>query len=466
MNERNAAGPGGAGGWLVGLCLFAILSGCGGATKETDASVEPASSLRASSTVAAGICAEHGLLKAVCTGCNPKLIPVFQSKGDWCVEHEAPESFCPICHPERGGRPAAAVARDDAPADGLAIRLESAQIAARAGLETAQAVPSDRGMEVLATATLVLDNARSAVVSARAGGLIRAFLVDLGTRVRAGQPLALLESAEVAHQRADLRSARADEEVAQVAYERERALHEQGISALKTMQEAERDLIEARARADAGRTALAMMGAAEGEGGDFHLHAPVSGVVTERRHTVGTVVGPEEPVFEIVDTSQLWAQIEVPEAYAARVRIGQRVELEIDGLASPITGTLDYLAPVVDRHTRTVRARATIDNRDGVLRANTFARARILADPGVTGVLVPRGAIQEADGVMLAFVSISETEYVTRRVRVTPSDGDWIAVTSGLQPGDPVVTTGSFLLKTETLKGSIGAGCCEPGAPR
>ena len=46
------------------------------------------------------MCREHGVPEAVCTKCNPSLIPVFQAKGDWCEEHGFPESFCPICHPE------------------------------------------------------------------------------------------------------------------------------------------------------------------------------------------------------------------------------------------------------------------------------------------------------------------------------------------------------------------------------
>lgn len=431
----------------------------------TSASASSALASMAARDLPSDMCAQHGLLKAVCTGCNPKLAVVFQTKGDWCAEHQVPESFCPICHPERGGRPAVEVARDDAPADGLPIRLESERIADRVGLETVPAMPSERGIEVLATATLVVDNARSAVVSARASALIREFLVDLGDHVRKGAPLAILESNEVAHLRGELLAAQADEQVAVSAHERELALRDQGISAAKTMQEAERDLTEARARVQAARSSLAMLGALDGEAGRFQLLAPVSGIVTARRHSVGTLVGPEEPVFEIVDTSVLWAEIDIPETQAMRIQVGQRVELEVAGLDEPVAGAIDYLSPVIDRHTRTVRARATLDNRLGLLRANTYARARIFASSGLSGVVVPREAIQEAEGVLLAFVSISDTEFVTRRVRAIPTDLDWI-VTSGLEPGERVVTTGSFLLKTETLKGSIGAGCCDPGAPK
>ena len=64
-------------------------------------------------------------------------------------------------------------------------------------------------------------------------------------------------------------------------------------------------------------------------------------------------------------------------------------------------------------------------------------------------------------GVALAFVRLKEDEYETRRVEVGASEGDLIEIKKGLRAGDEVVTQGSFLLKTETLRGAIGAGCCE-----
>ena len=71
------------------------------------AEVAPAGDSNVTSAVALSaesMCKEHGVLEAICTKCNPKLIPVFQAKGDWCPEHGFPESICPICHPERGGK--------------------------------------------------------------------------------------------------------------------------------------------------------------------------------------------------------------------------------------------------------------------------------------------------------------------------------------------------------------------------
>ena len=75
--------------------------------------------------------------------------------------------------------------------------------------------------------------------------------------------------------------------------------------------------------------------------------------------------------------------------------------------------------------------------------------------------IVPAAAVQRgADDTTLVFIRVADDAYDGRRVQVTGTSGDGVGVTGRVKAGDPVVTTGSFLLKTETLKGSIGAGCC------
>jgi cobalt-zinc-cadmium efflux system membrane fusion protein len=182
---------------------------------------------------------------------------------------------------------------------------------------------------------------------------------------------------------------------------------------------------------------------------------------------VGTLVDQEETIFEIMDTSSLWAEIDIPEAHAGEISVGQSVTIEVDG-TPPLAyeARVQYVAPQVDPRTRTVRARAAVPNKDGRLRANTYARARFSHSYPKGAVIVPREAVQDAKGVQIAFVPIAVDEYETRRIRAAALNDQVMAVTSGLTPGESVVTTGSFLLKTETLKGSIGAGCCEVEAPK
>jgi len=210
-----------------------------------------------------------------------------------------------------------------------------------------------------------------------------------------------------------------------------------------------------------------MAGTEDGVAGNYVLRAPIAGTVTRRAATVGTLVGTDVAFFEIVNASNLWADIDVPEAHVPRVMPGQRVVLQVDGLPGrEFQGEVKFVSPVIDPATRTARARASLENRDGALRANMYAKARIIDNANASSVLVPKEAVQEAKGVQLVFVQLSPDAFEARRVRTLPAEDDRVAIASDVRPGERVVTTGSFLLKTETLKESIGAGCCEVEPPQ
>jgi cobalt-zinc-cadmium efflux system membrane fusion protein len=448
------------------LAVLLSAAGCGReAAREQPAMTSSATTV--TGTVAADMCAEHGVLEVICTKCHPKLIPVFQAKGDWCPEHGFPMSVCPIHHPERGGRPEATVAIDDAPASGTKIRFRSLETARDAGIEVVPATEGMQGAGVYATATLVADAANLAVVNAPAAGVVRAIRADLGSRVAPGAPLAILESSSVGEDRSRLQSAQARESAAEANYRRETELHDKGVSALREVEDARKEWEAAKAGVASASSALGMVGTGGGEAGTYVLRSPIAGVVTKRTATVGTLVDTHDPLFEIVNTTRLWADIDVPEAHAPGIRPGQRVVLRVEGLPGrDFQGTIQFIAPVIDPQTRTAKARAALDNRDGALRANTYARARIVSGGNIASVLVPKAAVQEARGVQLVFVQLSVDVYETRRVRTTPAENNMVAVAADVRPGERVVTTGSFLLKTETLKESIGAGCCEVEPPK
>jgi cobalt-zinc-cadmium efflux system membrane fusion protein len=167
-------------------------------------------------------------------------------------------------------------------------------------------------------------------------------------------------------------------------------------------------------------------------------------------------------LFEVVDTSTMRADIEIPETEISRIHVGQEVVVSLDALPdTSAVGTIDYVAPDIDRETRTVKARATLPNPDGQLRANMFGRARIALGTAEATVVVPRMAVQRVQDIDLVFVQTAAGEYEVRRVKTGTREGDRVEIVDGVKPDELVVVEGSFLLKTETLKGSIGAGCCE-----
>ncbi|MFN0150598.1 MAG: efflux RND transporter periplasmic adaptor subunit [bacterium] len=454
---------------VVGALLL-VLQGCGRNrdNARTAASAEhppesgsAAARAEASDIAEGAMCAEHGVLDAVCTKCNPALAAVFRAKGDWCAAHELPESICPICHPERGGRPAVDVTLDDSPADGMKVTLKTKETARLAGITTSEAQEGFAISEAVATARVVYDATRVAEVSARAPGVVRAIKADVGARVRAGSPLAIIESAGVGEEQSKLKAAASRVKVAEANYERMRGLHDSGIAAEREVQAALQDLDAARAELETAQAALGVVDADAGGAARYALASPLAGVVTKRAVSVGKVVNSEDVLFEVVDTSRLWAEVDIAESDASRVTAGQQVVLTFEGIeGEEIHGTLEYVAPEIDAHTRTVKGRVVLDNASGRLRANMFGRARITLIAPRHSVVVPRGAVQRARDVQLVFVQLAEDLYEARRVQVFPSDALHVAVVGGIAAGARVVTDGSFFLKTETLKESIGAGCC------
>jgi cobalt-zinc-cadmium efflux system membrane fusion protein len=408
------------------------------------------------------MCTEHGVLEAICTKCNPALAAVFKSKGDWCEEHSLPESICPICHPERGGRPAVAVERDDSPADGTKVRFKTKETARLAGIRTTKALARPVVSTCVATARIVYDAARVARINARASGVVREVRADVGTRVRRGTPLAVIESAAIGADASSLRSARTGVELAAADLERVTTLRAEGIVAERDYLAAKQDLEVARSALGAAKAALGVAGTDGESAGRYTLTSPISGVVVRRGSSIGQFVDVDDALFEVVDTSTVWAEIDIPESDLPAVASGQRVVLRVNGLDDhAFTGELTYVAPEIDRSTRTAVGRVSLSNSGGLLRANTFAEARIFVSRPNAAVLVPRSAVQRARNAQLVFVRLAEDLYEARRVAVGPGEGELLAVTGRVRPGDDVATEGSFLLKTETLKESIGAGCCD-----
>ncbi len=443
---------------LLGLCLLGIglLIGCAGEAT----SVQEGAPV-ANSASDPDLCAEHGVLASVCPKCNPALAAVFQAKGDWCAEHGLPESFCPICAPERGGRPAVEPsAADGAPADGTRVRFRTRAAAAQAGIEVAVTERSDwvEGIEVVARITW--DATRVAAVSARTPGLVSAIRAEVGDPVARGQALAELRSAQLAGDRARATAAARARDVAAAEVARKRELLTGGVTSQRDLLDAERSLAGAEAELGAVRAVLDLVGAGEGDGAI--LTAPLAGVVIARHARVGQVADGLQPLFELADPSRMWAELDVPERELANVATGQQVRLRLDALPGEVfEGQIVNLAPAVDPDTRTALARVELDNPDGLLRANLYGSATIRGETSSAVVVVPAGAVQRADDAQLVFVREQADSYLARRVRVLARQGDRVRISGGVQPGDSVVTTGSFLLKTEILKDSIGAGCCD-----
>jgi cobalt-zinc-cadmium efflux system membrane fusion protein len=126
----------------------------------------------------------------------------------------------------------------------------------------------------------------------------------------------------------------------------------------------------------------------------------------------------------------------------------------------PVAGQVDWISTAVDDVTRTLQARAMVDNADGVLRANTFGKAQIVIRPTTKVIAVPSAAVQWEGCCHVVFVRLADTVFQTRKVRIGTRDAAFTEVLVGLLPGEVVVTAASHVLLAEILKSNLGAGCC------
>lgn len=427
------------------------------------------------------VCKEHGLPESFCTLCRNGAGGSTGGADDgWCATHNKPEALCEVCEQE-----STAVAHDITGASQPKacrqplpiVRLASARIARQVGIQTATVIEESHTHTLIANAETAYDANRYAEVSPRVAGFLREICADLGKTMRQGDVLAVVDSAEVSAAKTQFLSAQAAVALAQVTYERTRTLAKSGSVASKNELEALTALNQAQAGAMDAEQKLRNLGFDDVELGRIvrekdtknllQVVAPIDGAVVARHAVKGEAVQSTTQLFAVANTSTMWLWIDIYENDIAKIKPGQSVSFSISGSEAEgdgpdFAGEVTWVGTEVNPTTRTTRIRAELANAVGRLRANQFGQAVIQVGAEHQAVLVPKGAVQRNEGAEVVFVPEGEGYYRPQRVVTRPIDrADVLEVAWGLKPGQQVVTKGSFLLKTEIMKGAIGAGCCE-----
>jgi cobalt-zinc-cadmium efflux system membrane fusion protein len=339
-----------------------------------------------------------------------------------------------------------------------AVLLDTAAVAA-AGIRTGP-VESAGTSGLPVTGTITYAAGRVSHVGPRTAGRVATLRAAPGQRVRAGEVLAVLESPEVGHLRAEENQAAALLAIARENHGRERRLEEQGISSRKEVLEAEAELRRAQAALRSARERLQALGAAGGSGSRFSVTAPFSGTVVAREASPGEMAAPEDTLFVVADLSRVWIELDVFERDLARVRAGQRVDVATAAYPGRLfPGRIVHVGEVLDPGKRTVRARVEVPNPEGALKPGMFATARIQAGGGgPPSVAVPQEAVQTVEGRQVVFVPGARPgEFRAVPVQTGETlDGGRVVIRAGLKPGDRVVLAGAFSLRSELARGEIG----------
>lgn len=337
------------------------------------------------------------------------------------------------------------------------------------------------------------------IICPQLSGLVTKVLVDVGDTVKTGQPLIYISSPELAdaqsnyfHARAKLEEVRAEANLintkimlAAKDVSRLEGLVKDGISARRDLENAQvkaatasADLVASIAAAQAAQSQLA---AAEVRlralgvkapslnpqfSADLPLKSPVSGTVIRRNVSPGLSVSPaiaaaspggRADLIAVADLSKVWVMLEVPQNQIARLKIGTPIEFRTEVAPGKVfVGKVTKLGETFDINSHCTQVRTEITNRSNFLKPGMLVIATVNGATGSPGsALVPASALQEIDGKSYVFLDCGKNLFKKQIVKLLSSTESLCQIT-GLAAGVRIATEGSFLLKSEAIKRSMG----------
>ena len=311
-------------------------------------------------------------------------------------------------------------------------------------------------------------------------GRVEKVYANLGDYVHKGEILARMHSHDVHDARAAYQTAIADsvkfdsaQALAQTEYDRIQRLYALKAASLEETQIAHQELVNAQTEAKNAKIAVTRerthledtLGVPADIPENSHnendelvpIAAPASGYVLEKNVTPGVTIQPSTDAFVVGDLSRLWMLASVRADQLARLHVGQSAVVSLpDASGETFSGKVANLGQRFDPTTRQMQIRIEFTNTGGRLRPEMLARAELPVGAKKAALLVPQEAVQQVNGQDAVFVRLSADHFVVRPIQAGESAQGMVRVVAGIQPGDQVVTGGSFLVKSQLLRSSIG----------
>ena len=353
-------------------------------------------------------------------------------------------------------------------------------------------------MQQRITADAVLFPIAQSALPAKISAPVKKFLVNRGSRVHAGQLLAILENRDLAAaaeenkgtydqaqatyetttaadlpqelQKAqlDLEAAKQQLDAQQKVYDSRKELFTQGALPRKELDQAGVDLTNARNQYEIAqkhfdalnavgkqqtlKSAKGQLESAQGkyEGATAQLsyseiRSPINGVVTDRPLYAGEMAAAGAPLLTVMDTSQVTARAHIPQQSAALLKIGDRASIMAPEINKPIDGRVSVISPALDPSSTTVEIWVQAKNPGERLKPGTSVQVSMLARSVPDALTIPPVALLTApDGTTSVMLVGSDSRAHQKNVRVGIRDQDRIQVVEGLQVGDRVVASGAY----------------------
>jgi cobalt-zinc-cadmium efflux system membrane fusion protein len=330
-----------------------------------------------------------------------------------------------------------------------------------------------------ATGEIKANENMAASIRPRIEGIIRSVNVDIGAQVKKSDPLFTIESAEVGEALGEYLKACSLVELHSKAFTREKALFGKKISPEQDMLKAKSALQGARADLRAAKQRLHALGLSDkdigpvnpegqaGLQGILTIRAPLDGTIIKKQAAIGERVEPDTDVMLLANLDTVWVWADIYESDLSRLlrKLNDGpAAVEIRQVAFPdevFRGKLDYVGATMDEQTRTIKVRVTIPNEKRLLRPGVFCDVAILMSTDEEVLAVPNGALLSDEGVYFIYKHLKDDYYVRRLVKKGREFADSAEILEGILPGELIVSDGAFLLKSDTLRSKMGAGCAD-----
>ena len=189
----------------------------------------------------------------------------------------------------------------------------------------------------------------------------------------------------------------------------------------------------------------------------YELRSSINGIVIDMHFTKGETVQRPDHFFAVADLSEVWVNLSVYQKYLPQFRVGQSANILLSSDLPPISGSISYISPTLDEHTRTATARVILKNKDSQFRPGQFITGQVVVDRNNCKVLIPKTALETVNDHPVIFVKDEHgIEPVT--VQIGKENNHSVEILVGLKIGQKYVKKGGFILKAQLAKGSFGGG--------
>lgn len=337
--------------------------------------------------------------------------------------------------------------RHDLPGGTVQITPEKQQLL---GVEYGTAEFETTKDSIRAAARVTLDETRIAKVQPKLEGWIDQVFVDFtGKLVKKGDPLLTVYSPE----------ALATQQEYLLAIKAQHMMHDNPVHEMFTSTE---NLVAASKKRlelwDISDTQIEEIGRTGEALKNLTLDSPISGFVMERNAFPKQHVNADTVLYTVADLANVWVIADVFEYEAANVRLGQPATLTLDYLPGhTFHGRVSYILPQVDPATRTLKVRLEFENPGFTLKPDMYGQVE-LQTGGARRLVVPQSAVLNSGDRQTVFVDRGSGYFEPRDVKIGTQSNGRIEIVSGLKPGERIVTSGNFLIDSESqLKAASGA---------